>query len=31
MTRWQLTPHDPLALQLAADARVSQTDYTGDY
>jgi hypothetical protein len=30
MTRWQLTPHDPFALQLAADARVSQTDYFDD-
>lgn len=30
MTRWQLTPHDPLALQIAADARVSQTDYFDD-
>ncbi|MFN8564353.1 MAG: hypothetical protein U0703_22680 [Anaerolineae bacterium] len=30
MTRWQLTPDDPLALQLAADARLSQTDYLDD-
>lgn len=30
MTRRQLTPHDPLALQLAADARVSPTDYVDD-
>ncbi len=30
MTRWQLTPNDPLALQLAADARLSPTDYFDD-
>lgn len=30
MTRWQLTPDDPLALQLAADARLSSTDYLDD-
>lgn len=30
MTRWQLTPDDPLALQLAADARLSATDYLDD-
>jgi Mannosylglycerate hydrolase MGH1-like glycoside hydrolase domain len=30
MNRWQLTPHSPLALQLAADARLSQTDYFDD-
>src|SRR5450432_3570564 len=30
MTRWQLTSNSPLALQLAADARLSQTDYFDD-
>lgn len=30
MSRWQLHPHSPLALQLAADARLSQTDYFDD-
>ena len=30
MSRWQLTPNSPLALQLAADARLSQTDYFDD-
>ncbi|MEP7292245.1 MAG: hypothetical protein ABI835_10695, partial [Chloroflexota bacterium] len=30
MTRWQLTPQSPFALQLAADARVSPTDYLDD-
>jgi hypothetical protein len=30
MTAWQLTPNSPLALQLAADARLSQTDYFDD-
>ncbi len=30
MTRWQLTPQSPLALQLAADARTSPTDYFDD-
>src|SRR5664279_2851579 len=30
MTRWQLSPNHPLALQLAADARLSQTDYLDD-
>jgi len=28
--RWQLTSQSPLALQIAADARFSQTDYTDD-
>ncbi len=28
--RWQLTPHSPTALQIAADARLSLTDYTDD-
>src|SRR4051794_5743817 len=30
MTAWQLTPNSPLALQLGADARLSQTDYFDD-
>ncbi len=30
MTRWQLSPNQPLALQLAADARLAQTDYLDD-
>ena len=30
MTRWQLGTNSPLALQLAADARLSQTDYFDD-
>ncbi|MCC6805200.1 MAG: hypothetical protein IT319_20135, partial [Anaerolineae bacterium] len=30
MTRWQLTPDDPFAPQLAADARLSATDYLDD-
>lgn len=30
MARWQLSPTSPLALQLAADARLSQTDYFDD-
>lgn len=28
--RWQLTPQSPTALQIAADARFSQTDYVDD-
>ncbi len=28
--RWQLTPHSPTALQIAADARLSSTDYLDD-
>ena len=28
--RWQLTPQHPTALQIAADARISPTDYTDD-
>jgi hypothetical protein len=28
--RWQLTPQDPTALQIAADARLSPTDYLDD-
>lgn len=30
LRRWALTPSHPLALQIAADARLSQTDYTDD-
>ncbi len=30
MNRWQLTSNSPFALQLAADARLSQTDYFDD-
>ncbi|NDJ61575.1 MAG: hypothetical protein GYB67_10650 [Chloroflexi bacterium] len=30
LRRWQLTPGQPLALQIAADARLSTTDYSDD-
>lgn len=30
LRQWQLTPHHPLSLEIAADARLSATDYTGD-
>ncbi len=30
MSRWQLSIDDPFAAQLAADARLSETDYTDD-